>query len=219
MTYSVFHKLPFVGDDESLKKFKDENIELTKKLLDHKKLQSENEALKDQFETSFPRPQNLLHAKIVGAPSFVPGVSFPSVFIINKGEKDGVKKNQAVVFKDNLIGKIEETTNYLSKVILLSNNSFSLTVKTERGALGVIKGEGNGKVTLDNVLLAEDLKRDDFIYTRGDLDENGVGIPEDLIIGKIESIEKNPSALFQKAKVQSAIDFTKLFDVFVVISN
>jgi len=218
VTYSLFHKLPFVADDESLKKLKDENIELTKKLLDQKKLQSENAALKDQFETSNPRSQNLLHGKVIGAPSFIPGISFPTVFIIDKGEKDGVKNNQAVVFKDALIGRVEKTTKYLSKVILLSNSSFSFTAKTERGALGIIKREGNGEITLNNVLLSEDLKKDDLVYTRGDLDEEGIGIPEDLIIGKIESIGKESSALFQKAKVRSMIDFTKLFNVFVVLN-
>ena len=187
-------------------------------MLDQKKLQSENSALLDQFETARIRSINLLHAKVVGAPGFVPGISYPSVFIIDKGEKDGVKKNHAVVFKNILIGKIEKTTDYLSKVMLLSNSSFSFTAKTDRGALGVIKGEGNGKITLDNVLLSEDLKKDDSVYTRGDLDEKNVGIPEYLMVGAIESIKKNPSALFQKAKVQSVIDFTKLFDVFVIIN-
>lgn len=217
LTYSLFHKLPFVADDQKIKTLKDENARLAGKLLDQKKLQSENSALRDQFETSSPRSQNLLHAMIIGAPGFVPGISYPSVFIIDKGEKDGVKKNQAVVFKNALIGKIEKITDYLSKVILLSNGSFSFTAKTDRGTVGVIKGEENGKITLDNVLLSEDLKKDDLVFTRGDLDEESVGMPEDLIVGRIESIEKNPSALFQKAKVQSIIDFTKLFDVFVVV--
>lgn len=217
LTYSLFHNLPFVSQDQRIKKLKDENIELAARLLDQKKLQSENSALRDQFETSNPKPTNLLHAKVVGAPSFVPGISFPSVLIIDKGEKDGIKKNQAVVFKNVLIGKIEKSTDYLSRVILLGSSVFSFTAKTERGAIGVIKGEGNGKVTLDNVLLSDDLKKDDLVYTRGDLNESGVGIPEDLIIGKIESIEKNPSALFQKAKIRTVIDLTRLFDVFVPI--
>lgn len=217
-TYSFFHKLPFVGEDERLKILKEENIELARKLLDQKKLQSENSALKDQFETTSPRSQNLLNAKVVGAPGFVPGMSFPSFFIINKGEKDGVRRSQAVVFKDSIIGRVEKTTDYLSKVMLVSNDSFSFTAKTERGTIGIIKGEGNGEITLDNVLLSEDLKKDDLVYTRGDLDEVGVGIREDLIIGKITSIEKNPSALFQKARVQPLTDFKKLFDVFVVLN-
>ncbi len=218
-TYSIFHELPFVSNDERIKKLKNENIELIGKLVDQKKLQSENEALKDQFEISVPRSQRLLHAKVVGAPTFVPGISFPSVFIIDKGEKDGVKKNQAVILKNVLVGKIEKSTDYLSRVILLSNSSFSFTAKTERGAVGLIKGEGNGKVTLDNVLLSDDLKKADFVYTKGDLNESNVGIPEDLIIGKIESVEKNPSALFQKAKVQLVVDFTRLFDVFVLLEG
>ena len=188
-------------------------------LLDQKKLQLENSALRDQFAISSPKSTALLYAKVVGAAGFIPGVSFPSVFIIDKGKRDGVMKDQAVVFRESLIGKIEKTTDYMSRVILLSDDSFSFAAKTEHGAIGVIKGEGSGKITLDNVLISEDLKKDEFVYTLGDLDEERVGIPEDLTVGKIESVEKNASALFQKAQVQSLIDFTSLFDVFVVVTN
>ncbi|MBI2049574.1 rod shape-determining protein MreC [Candidatus Roizmanbacteria bacterium] len=217
LTYTTFHKLPFISENREIKKLKDENLRLSKMLLDQNKLQSENSALNDQFAISNPRSKDLLRAKVVGAPGFIPGVSFPQVFIIDKGGKDGVMRNQAVVFGSNLVGRIEKATDNSSRITLVSNSSFSFTAKTDRGAIGIIKGEGSGKIILDNVLLSEDLKKDDFVYTRGDLDENNVGMPEDLIVGKIESVEKHPSALFQKAQVQSLIDFTGLFDVFVVL--
>lgn len=217
LTYSAFHKLPFVSGNSEIKRLRDENIRLLGELLDQKKLQSENSALKDQFAISSPKSTNLLKAKIIGAPGFIPGVTFPTEFILDIGKNDGVLKNQAVVWRNNLVGKIEKTTDYLSEVNLLSSISFSFSAKTEKGVLGVIKGESVGRITLENVLVNEDMRKGDLVFTKGDLDIKGVGIPPDLIVGKIDSIEKNPSALFQKAKVKSLVDFSQLFEVFVVI--
>lgn len=217
LAYTAYHKLPFFSESAEIKRLKDENIRLGGKLLDQKKLQSENSALRDQFAILSPKPANLLEAKIIGAPGFIPGVTFPSHFILDVGERNGVLKNQAVVWKNNLVGKIEKTTDYLSEANLLSNSSFSFSAKTEKGALGVIKGEKAGEITLNNVLLSEDISQGDTVFTKGDLDIQGVGVPPDIIVGKIESVEKNPSALFQKAKIKSFVDFSRLFEVFVVL--
>lgn len=219
LAFSFYQNLPFVSEDQQISKLKDENLKLIAKLLDQEKLEKENAALRDQFETSVISSSKLLKAQIIGAPGFIPGSTFPTTFILDVGEKNEIRKNQAVIWKNNLVGKIEKTTAYLSKADLLSSSSFSISAKTEKGALGVIVGEGGGKITLGNVLNNEDIKKGDLVLTKGDLDIEGVGIPPDLIIGRIDSIEKNPSALFQKAKVISLIDFSKLFDVFVVVSQ
>lgn len=72
---------------------------------------------------------------------------------------------------------------------------------------------------LDNVLLSETLKVGDVVLTNGDIDQNGKGLPPDLIVGKITSVDKNPSALFQKADVVSFVDFSKLSTLFVQIQK
>jgi cell shape-determining protein MreC len=56
-----------------------------------------------------------------------------------------------------------------------------------------------------------------LVLTNGDVGLNGSGFPPDLIVGKITSIEKKPSALFQKAEVESFLDFSKITAVFVII--
>ncbi len=219
ITYSSFHKLPFISEDSEVKRLKEENANLLEKIVDQKKLTDEIAALRDQFAIQYPKSNNLLYAKVVAATSFIPSVSHPENLILDKGEKDGVRVNQAVVLKNNLIGKIEDVTDNLSKVVLLSDNSLSFTAKTESGGIGIIKGEGNGEITLENVLVADNLRKDEFVYTKGDLDENGFGIAPDLIVGKIVSVEKDPSALFQKAKIQNSIDFKNLLNVFVIINK
>jgi rod shape-determining protein MreC len=136
--------------------------------------------------------------------------------ILDRGEEDGIKKGQAVVLFDNLVGEIDHVVKDASRVILATSSEVSFTGRLENGAIGVVKGMGN-TIEIDNILLSEDIRKDSLVYTRGDEDLSGAGIPPDLVVGKIVSIEKNPSALFQKAQIKSEINFSKLAMVFVVV--
>lgn len=201
----------------ALTKLKTENERLKQALRNQTNIENENKALKDQFQTTTISSQELLPATIIGYPSFLPGISLPEFYVIDKGEKDGIKKNQAVVVKNNLVGFIEKSESNRARVKLLTENTLAFTGKTEKTqALGVVKGRGNGEIIFDNVVLSEKLEKDDFVVTKGDTDMHGVGIPPDLIVGKIVSIDKKPSALFQVAKVHSLVDFSKTSLVFVV---
>ena len=136
---------------------------------------------------------------------------------MNKGEKDGVRVELTVVYKDNLVGKIIKVSDYSSKVILITNPRFSVTSQVlSNKALGIVKGQGGGEMILDNVVLSQIIKKDEFVVTRGDVNEQEIGILPNLIIGKIVSVNKNPSDLFQTAKVKSLLDFTNLSKVFII---
>lgn len=217
ITFGVFQKLPFVSEDLKIKELKDENLNLLSKITDSEKLKRENAALSDQFKVSYPPSVSFLKAEIIGAPGFLPGISIPTSFILNKGSKDNLKVGNAVVIKDNLIGIIAKVSNNLSYVNIISNSS-SFTAKTENGALGLVKGVA-GNLTLDNVLLSENIKAGELVLTSGSINFDGTGVPPDLIIGKIVSVEKNPSDLFQKAKIESFVDFVSLSTVFVYIED
>ncbi len=215
--YKNYIKVITLGGNNDLQKLKEENRDLRKKVLDQKKLQEDNNALKDQFQTTKIKSVNLIPADIIGAPSFVPGVSLPEFLILNKGLDDGASMGDAVVYKDNLVGKITKISSLVSTVTLVSNGSVSFTAKTgqDNKVEGVIKGQGSGEMILDNVLLSEILKKDGLVLTKGDVDPSGRGFAPDLIVGKIASVDKNPSALFQKADVVSFVDFAKLTKVFI----
>lgn len=207
-----------INKNEKLKKLESENINLQKRIVELRSLDRENSALRDQFKTQYPKSPNLLPAKIVGVQNFIPNMTVPDVFLLDKGVKDGVKTGQGVIFKNNLVGKIIKTSVNLSLVDVLTNKNFSFTAKTSKTqAQGVIKGNGNNEMIFDNVLLSEKLEDSDIILTKGDLNIKGLGLPPNLIVGKIVSVDKKPSSLFQSAKIKSLLDFTKLETVFVVV--
>ncbi len=218
VTYNVFNSLTLLGENSKLKKLQSENLMLTAMLSDQKKLERENSALSDQFQTSFPNSNTLLPANIIGAPKFIPGISTPETFILDKGITDGIKIGDTVLYKNNLLGKISKLSDFLSEVALITNSSSSFTVKTSSSqALGVIKGQGGGRMILDNVLLSDSLKSSDLVLTNGGTSLNGSGYPPYLVVGKISSVDKKASSLFQRAEVSSFINFSKITTVFILV--
>lgn len=216
-THNIFLSLPFFGPTDQEKKLKEENLRLSGKIVSDQKLLSENKALRDQFLVAFPKSFDLLPSRVIGSPRFLPGVTLPEIFILDVGKKDGVKMGNAVVFKDNLVGRISKVAETLSEVTLVINPDFKLAAKTSSGVLGIVKGQGNGDLILDNVLLSDTLDKDGLILTSGDLQTDQSGLPSGIIIGKIESVEKAPSELFQRARLESMLEFSRMQNVFVVV--
>lgn len=186
------------------------------KLSDQTKLNNEAKALRDQFDSGNLPANALLPAKVIGSPGFIPGVSVPQIFIIDKGQEDGVKKGMAAVLDNNLVGAVTEVGAGFSKINLVTNDSFSTTAQIA-DSLGVVKGAGGQELLLGNVALSQTLGKNSIVYTKGDVNEEGLGIPPDLIIGRIVSIDKKASDLFQKANVRSALDFQRINYVFLVL--
>lgn len=195
-----------------------ENLKLKKELSDEKNILLENAALKNQFESAPDMSSSLLPVKVIGYPAFLPGISMPEYLILNRGEKAGIKNGDTVISDNYLVGKITYTAPDISKVQLITNKNSSFTAKIQgsEDANGIIKGQGEDEVIFDNVLLTTKLKKDDPVVTKGDVDEKGIGYPPDISVGKIISIEKKQSDLFQKATVISPIDFKNLTVVFIL---
>ncbi len=195
------------------------NAELQKQLINKDELTKENKALKDQFASTKISSQDLIPAKVVGYEGLIPGTSLPSYLIIDKGTSDGIQNGSAVVSGEYLIGTLKTVNSHFSKIVLVTNKStnFAAKVLTDSSEIdGIIKGKGTDDLVLDNVLLSQNLQKDKWVLTKGGRDETGNGFPPDLIVGKIVSIDKNPSDLFQRAAVNSPIDFSNITTVFVI---
>ena len=69
---------------------------------------------------------------------------------------------------------------------------------------------------LENVLLSDKLQTGDTVISKGDIGKDGEGFPPGLVVGRIISVNKKASALFQSAEVESLVDVTRLKMVFVM---
>ena len=140
----------------------------------------------------------------------------PSELIINAGIRDGVKKGMTVIFQKYLIGKIESLSQNYSVVITPINPHFKVLAKLpETNANGILIGK-NDFMIFDGVVITDTLKKDGIVVTKGEVDQKGIGIFPDIILGKISSISKNETSPFQSAEVVPIIDYSKLIDVFII---
>jgi rod shape-determining protein MreC len=217
VTFKIFQKLPFMSEGTRIKRIEEKNLELLSRVATFDKLKNENAALSDQFQTSYPQSYKLLKATVIGASTFIPGVTVPNNFIIDKGLKDNLKVGLAVVVMDNLIGVISKVSANLSEVMAINNSSSSFTAKTQNGAVGIVKG--GESIILGSILLSENMNLGELVLTKGSINNDGIGIPPDLVVGKIIFVEKNPSDLFQQAKIEGFVNFAKLSTVFIYNTN
>lgn len=192
-----------------------ENEKLQGRLVDYEKLKRDNQALRDQFETGTTSELKLLPARIVGS---FGGFNHASSLIIDQGQNASVKKGMAVVIKNNLLGKVEMVSPHFSRISLTQNQKFQTLAKTsDTNALGIARGVEDF-ILFDQVSINDNVSPGQLVLTRGEVNEESFGIPPDLIIGKISSINKNESLPTQSAKVESIIDLSKVDLIFVVIS-
>lgn len=147
-------------------------------------------------------------------PAFIIGrdpINWELSFRIDKGKKDGIKKNMPVIYKDQLIGKIEYVGYNFSEVQTIFNPSFSVGVIIyETKDQGVIKGSLE-YMELSYLFSDSGIKNGYHVITSG-VDE---GIPYGLKVGYITEVTKNPTYFLPKLKVLPFFDLSKLEGVVV----
>lgn len=207
--FTSFHK-PGENKTET-EKLRDENNRLLGELAKQKEIEKENSALKDQFNTPGISSHKLLPAQVIGTDD--------DEVIIDRGTGEGVKEGSVIIVKDNLIGRVISASAHISVVNLVTHKDILFTAQAQKTqALGVINGRGGGMI-LANVILSDTLEKGDLVVTKGDVDKTGDGYPPHLIVGKIVSVDKRASNLFQVAQVQSLVDLSRLNVVFVMTRN
>ncbi len=209
--FTTFSQVPLISSGNT-EKLQEENNALRRQLAQSKRLEMDNRALRDQFETTTPASRDLLPANVVGINE--------DTIIIDKGAEDGIKVGNVIVLKDNLVGSVSKTSPYVSRVTLISHPATSFTAETAKtSAIGVVKARGGDTITLENVVLADKLESNDLVVTRGNIDEKGEGYPSELVVGKVISVNKKASNLFQEAQLKSLVDFKKVRMVFVIVGQ
>lgn len=187
---------------------KEENAKLLSQLAKHKETEEEIQALRSQFQFSQEKSRTLLPVRIVGKKD-------SDTYFLNKGERDGVKKGAVVVVKDVLVGIVTSTTPTLSVLTATTKEGSDFSTQTvTTSALGITTGVGDGQMILDHVVLSDTLQEGDTIITKGNEEKN---IPPDLLIGKIISVEKKVSDVFQTARIDPLLDVSRLSYVFVFL--
>ena len=150
------------------------------------------------------------------AASVIAGGASPDfrTFTIDKGTRDGLRPDMAVIAPTGVVGRIIMPSARASKVQLLIDRNAAAGAIVERSrAQGVVLGTGGDKLKFEYVPGAADVQVGDRVVTSG---IDGI-YPKGFAIGQIESIHKG-AGVFSAIVVKPVVEFSSLEEVLVVLT-
>lgn len=141
-----------------------------------------------------------------------------STITIDKGKKDGVKKNSVVMVPEGLIGVVCEVSHNYSKVkTIFDAESFVSAICLRSGDMGIVESAGssahNGKCSMNYIDKSAKTVVGDMIETSG----TGGVFPKGILIGKITEIKEDNRSLTLSATIETGVEFQSLNTVLVTV--
>lgn len=207
----------FFGAIHDIKNLKKENTELSLKIqellaenISLKEIEKENQSLREALNIGLEKEFKLGIAEIIGK-----DIS-QDALLINKGKRDGLIEGMPVITQQKiLLGRIDKIYNDYSSILLISNKKSSFDAKlAEKEILGLVKGQGNLKLSFNLVPKDKEIKQGDLIVATS----LGGVFPEGLLIGIVESVRKTDIEPFQNAEVSLMFNFYNLEKVFIILN-
>lgn len=185
------------------------NQSLKRQIADLKEIKLENDRLrrllKFQTENSF----KTISAQVIGH-----DVSHWSYYVtINKGTKDGIYPEMAVLAGEGLAGKVVDVTSHAASVILLMDTeSRASALIQETRDVGLVEGNGTPFLKLTYIDLHAQIQVGQTVVTSG----LGGVYPKGIPIGQIVQISEDENRLNLSAVVKPLAEFSKLEEVLCV---
>ena len=140
-----------------------------------------------------------------------------NLFTIDKGEKDGIKKNMNVIAGNGLVGVVIETGKSYSKVrSIIDDNSYvsGMFLRTKdmcdvRGNLATTK---DGYIDVERISIDAEIEEGYEIVTSYQSDRYLEGI----LIGYVSDIKTDANNMTRTARVSTVVDFERLDTVLVI---
>ena len=208
---SVHNLFTTYSENERLKEKIDSYDEVA---LKNKNYQKEIEALKKELELN----QTLASYEKVTANVITRSPdTWQDMLIVDKGSKDGIEVDMAVMSQKGLIGRVIEVNNASSKIELLtssneSSNQFPVRVSSSSGeAFGLLKNYDEKTQALVVTQLTGDtnIKEGDVVQTSG----LGGNSPADLPIGTVVKTKPDSFGLDREVYVKP---YAGMYDISVV---
>ena len=189
----------------------EENRKLREQLVDYYTLKDENASYENILSVKKAMPDLQLAAgSVVGRdPNDVFGD-----FTINCGSLAGVSVGDAVITETGVVGVVEEVYAASSRVrsILSEKTQIGATDKSCKES-GVVTSDiqfaNSGKVKMLYLTRDTEVQPGSIITTSG-------AVPGDLLIGRVDSVERSNADSSYYAILTPYVDVTKVTDVFVV---
>lgn len=166
------------------------------------------------FEKKHPE-YHLVPARVVGrdiSPYF-------RVLRVKLETDEKLAPREPVVVAGGVVGQIDEVYGKFADVIIVSDPRSRIDAVSQRNrAPGIVEGLGHERdyrAKVSYLTQKDQVRKGDVMVTGG---KGGV-FPKELILGKVVGVDKAQRGLFQEVRLQPAVDFSRLEEVFVITAK
>jgi rod shape-determining protein MreC len=195
------------------RRLQEENNRLITENIRLKEFEAENATLRDLLKFTRNNPNyTTLAADVIGRdPS-----PYLNTIIINVGENRGLKPGMPVITGGSaLVGRVIQVNPRTAQVQLLEDVSSAVNAMIQSSrATGLVRGQPDGTLVMEFILLEEKVQPGDIVLTSG----LGGDLPRAMVVGQVASVTRRDIDLFQSAALRSAVDLSRL-EVVLVITN
>jgi len=136
------------------------------------------------------------------------------VLTIDKGTKDGLIADQAVITPDGIVGKLRYVFSNTSQVLLINDSASGVGVVLETTRLrAIVRGSMAGQVQINNLTADSRIKLGEAVLTSG----GDQVFPRGLKVGTIDSIDQDPEHQpYTLIRIKPAANLFQLEEVLVI---
>lgn len=185
---------------------------LERRALKYAALASENNELRRLMNSSEVLDDHVIVGEVVA----VSPDPFSHEIVINKGSRDGVEVGQAILDANGLMGQVQQTSGFTSRVLLVSDSSHAVPVEVVRNGLrAVLLGNGDPDVLeLVHVPDTADIREGDLLVSSG----LGGRFPRGYPVAEVKQITKEPGEPFVQIRASPRAELNRSRLVLVVFS-
>src|SRR3984885_2505140 len=142
------------------------------------------------------------------------GSDLSRVLYIDKGSKDGLKPDQAVITPDGIIGKLRDVFPHTSQVLLINDQTSGAGVVLATTRIrAILRGSTTGQIIINNLTPDSRIKPGEQVLTSG----GDQVYPRGLPVGTIESIKPDPDHQpYTLIQLHPAANLNQLEEVLVI---
>ena len=131
--------------------------------------------------------------------------------VIGAGSQQGVSVGCPIAVPEGLVGRVVTVGRSIARAQLLVDASAAAGARIVRtGEVGVVRGDGRGRLRLQNIPTTSSVQPGDRIETAG---IDGI-YPRGVVIGGVEKVSRG--SLFLEISVAPTASFSQLIDVLVL---
>jgi rod shape-determining protein MreC len=132
---------------------------------------------------------------------------------INRGSKDGIAKNMAVLSSTGVVGRVIHVSDHFASILSVLSVKQKISAKLKDGTMGSVMWE-EGR---PDVLLLEDIPKEVKVYANDSVYTTSYSFfPANQLIGTVFKRKLNKKTNIQLLYVRSATNFRNLQYVYVV---